>query len=121
MNEINNLSKRQPMDKSINQHGHELLDFLIEARFCVLNGRFPYENFTYILKKGKAIVAYICVYLITHHGLSSRMGEIRLRQKCVFLCHNLFFYNATFAPPVLKLRSTICAKNNIRLRQLIEN
>ncbi|CAC5381141.1 unnamed protein product [Mytilus coruscus] len=61
LNDIDNLPKRQPLDKSINQHGHELLDFLNEAKFCVLNGRFPNDNFTSISKKGKAVVDYICV------------------------------------------------------------
>ncbi|CAC5397946.1 unnamed protein product [Mytilus coruscus] len=61
LNDIDNLPKRQPLDKSINQHGHELLDFLNEAKFCLLNGRFPNDNFTSISKKGKAVVDYICV------------------------------------------------------------
>lgn len=40
LNDIDCIPKTKPMDKSINQHGHEFIDFLIEAKFCVLNGRF---------------------------------------------------------------------------------
>ena len=61
LHDIDNLPKTQPIDKSINQHEYELLDFLNEAKLCVLNGRFPNDNFTSISKKGKTVVDYICV------------------------------------------------------------
>ncbi|VDI48001.1 Hypothetical predicted protein, partial [Mytilus galloprovincialis] len=57
-----NVPKRDILDKSINQHGHEFVEFLNEAKFCVLNGRFALnDNFTSISRKGKAVVDYICV------------------------------------------------------------
>ncbi|CAG2210017.1 unnamed protein product [Mytilus edulis] len=53
---------RNTIDKSINQHGHEFIDFLNESKFCVLNGRFQdCDNFTSISTRGKSVVDYICV------------------------------------------------------------
>lgn len=47
----------------MNQHGHELLEFLNDSKLCVLNGRITPEtdSFTSISRKGKSIVDYICV------------------------------------------------------------
>ncbi|CAC5383303.1 unnamed protein product [Mytilus coruscus] len=57
-----NVPNRDILDKSIIQHGHEFIDFLNEAKFCVLNGRLAMnDNFTSISCKGKAVVDYICV------------------------------------------------------------
>ena len=52
---------RKPIDKSINQHGHEFIDFLNESNFCVLKGRFENDNFTSVSTKGKVVVHYICI------------------------------------------------------------
>ena len=51
------------IDNTINQHGHLLIEFLNEAKLCVLNGRFDEteNNFTSISTRGKAVVDYICV------------------------------------------------------------
>ena len=62
VSDIDCVPKRKPLDKSINQHGHEFIDFLNESKFCVLNGRLiDCDNFTSISTKGKAVVDYICV------------------------------------------------------------
>lgn len=42
---------------TVNQHGHELMNFPNEAN--VLNGRFPDDNFTRFSRKGKSVVDYI--------------------------------------------------------------
>ncbi|CAG2234601.1 unnamed protein product [Mytilus edulis] len=69
LNQIDNIPKRIAIDNSINQHGHEFIDFLNEAKFCVLNGRFAEnDNFTSISRKGKAVVDYFCV---PHDSLSN--------------------------------------------------
>ena len=54
---------RQSLDNTINQHGHDLCEFLTDSKFCVLNGRFDssLDNFTSISQKGRATVDYICV------------------------------------------------------------
>ena len=61
MSDIDELSKRICLDKTVNQHGHEFIDFLNEAKFCVLNGRFNDSEYTSITRKGRAMVDYICV------------------------------------------------------------
>ena len=61
--ECDSINERTALDKTVNQHGHEFLEFLNESKMCVLNGRFDSINdgFTSISKKGKAVVDYICV------------------------------------------------------------
>ncbi|CAG2256686.1 unnamed protein product [Mytilus edulis] len=62
LNDIDCVPMRNTIDKSINQHGHEFIDFLNESKFCVLNGRFQgCDNFTSISTRGKSVVDYICV------------------------------------------------------------
>ena len=36
--DFDSIPPRNVLDKSINQHGHDLLEFLNDAKFCVLNG-----------------------------------------------------------------------------------
>ena len=59
--EVDSLPTRKPIDDSINQHGRELIDFLLDARFCVLNSRFDNDQYTSISPKGKSVVDYLCV------------------------------------------------------------
>ena len=40
MSDIDEISNRISVDKTVNQHGHEFIDFLNEAKFCVLNYSF---------------------------------------------------------------------------------
>ena len=44
------IPNRRALDNFVNQQGHELIDFLNEANFCLLNGR---HN-----RKGKSVVDY---------------------------------------------------------------
>ena len=57
------IADKEDLDKTSNQHGHDLCEFLIDSKFCVLNGRFDslQDNFTSISQKGRATVNYICV------------------------------------------------------------
>lgn len=61
--ETDTVPTRRIIDTSINQHEHDMLEFMIEAKLCTLNGRFNSDddNYTSISTKGKAIVDYICV------------------------------------------------------------
>lgn len=60
--EIDQLPNRTVLDKSINQHGREFIDFLVDAKLCALNGRFKdNDNFTFISPRGKSVVDYMCV------------------------------------------------------------
>lgn len=63
INETDTIPIRRIIDTSINQHGHDMIEFLIEAKFCTLNGRFngTDDNYTSISTRGKAVVDYICV------------------------------------------------------------
>ena len=40
---------RKTLDKTINQHGQEFCEFLIDAKMCVLNGRFDSTNNGYTI------------------------------------------------------------------------
>ncbi len=54
------LPKRIVIDEKDNSHGKGFVDFLVENKFCVLNGRFQSDrdNFTYI-GRGRSVVDYI--------------------------------------------------------------
>ncbi|XP_053391424.1 uncharacterized protein LOC128554201, partial [Mercenaria mercenaria] len=61
LQDVDSLPARVPIDNVVNQHGRELIDFLIDSKFCTLNSRFQNDNFTSISMKGKSVVDYICV------------------------------------------------------------
>ena len=54
---------RQVIDTYVNQHGHFFIEFLIEARMHVLNGRYSNEHndFTSVSTRGKAVVDYFAI------------------------------------------------------------
>lgn len=56
-----NIPNRIHIDNTVNQHGHILINFFNEANFCVLNSRFPDDNFTCILRKSEYVLDYIRV------------------------------------------------------------
>ena len=41
-----NIIKRHVLDKPINQHGHSFIDFLNEAKLCILNSRLMKRKIT---------------------------------------------------------------------------
>ena len=51
--EVDNLPVRNVIDESVNQHGHSLVDFLHESKFCVMNGRVSNENDAYTCRTGR--------------------------------------------------------------------
>ena len=61
ISDTDNLPHRQPLDIVSNNHGKDLQDFLIDSKFCVLNVRYPNDNYTCISNKGLSVVDYICV------------------------------------------------------------
>ena len=63
ISEFDIVPKRSVLDNSVNQHGHSFIEFLNEAKFCTLNGRFNSsdDNYTSVSSKGSAVVCYICV------------------------------------------------------------
>ena len=62
---IDNVPSRNVIDDVHNDHGAILLDFLIQTKCCVINGRVDplKDGFTSVSTKGKAVVDYI----ITRH------------------------------------------------------
>jgi hypothetical protein len=59
-----------------NLHGNALLEFLQEAKMCVLNGRVQpdYDNFTYVSTKGRSVVDYI----IVPHSIVKSCNDFRV-------------------------------------------
>ena len=60
---LDEIPQRSAIDKSTNQHGFTFVEFLNDAKFCVLNGRLctTNDNFTSVPTRGKAVVDYVCV------------------------------------------------------------
>ena len=55
--------KRVTIDNTINLHGHQFIDLLLDSDMVMLNGRFDLKhyNFTSISSLGKAVVDYVIV------------------------------------------------------------
>lgn len=68
--EIDDVPQRVPLDVGINKHGESLIEFLMDSKFCIVNGRIcPLkDNYTSVSTKGKAVVDYI---LVPHDCLQS--------------------------------------------------
>ena len=60
---------RKNLDMVVNQHGHSLIEFLHEAKFCVLNGRFDQgsDDYTCSTTRGVSVVDY---FLVPHDVLN---------------------------------------------------
>ncbi len=63
ISDIDDIPMRQVIDSAKNKHGDAFLDFLIESKMCVLNGRVTpeFDNFTCVSPKGSSVVDYIAV------------------------------------------------------------
>ena len=61
--ELDQLPKRVVLDQHINQHGRNIIDFLNESVFCILNGRLDIEHNVFICKtaRGMSVVDYVLV------------------------------------------------------------
>ena len=82
--DIDHIPNRGALDNSVNQHGHELINFLNEANFCVLNGRFPEDNYTCISRKGKSVVDYICVPVDTFKNVKNFNVHVSISQALIY-------------------------------------
>ena len=67
---IDNISGRNVIDFVQNSHGAALHDFLVDARFCIVNGRVTpeYNNFTFIHPRGRSVVDF---FLTSIDGIAS--------------------------------------------------
>ena len=63
------IPERSVLDNFVNQHGHSFVEFLNEAKFCTLNGRFDTndDNCTSVSSKGSAVVDYMYILCRTIH------------------------------------------------------
>ena len=61
----NHIKSRKVLDKTVNRHGKELIEFLIESKLCVCNGRITpgNDNYTFIHSRGKSVIDYVMVPL----------------------------------------------------------
>ena len=61
--DFDGIPSRKTLDKTVNQHSQEFCEFLIDAKMCILNGRFdPTGNcYTSVSGRGSVVVDYICV------------------------------------------------------------
>ena len=50
-----------PLEKFKNSHGNAFVEFLIDAKCCVINGRKGKDDFTYMCTRGKSIIDYVYV------------------------------------------------------------
>ena len=66
--DVDDVIERKVLDTSRNQHGQNLLEFLLETKFGVVNGRVSPENdaFTSVTHKGKSVVDY---FLVPHYNV----------------------------------------------------
>ena len=73
---IDNVPPRTVIDKTKNNHGLSLLEFLNDVKMCVLNGRITpeYDNFTSISVKGSSVVDYF----ITNHTSLKYCKEMKI-------------------------------------------
>ena len=60
---VDNIPKRKHLDTVINQHGHSLIEFLQESKFCIVNGRVSPENdgYTCSTARGVSVIDYFHV------------------------------------------------------------
>ena len=67
---VDEVQERIPTDTVKNAYGEKLLDFLISASCCIVNGRSPActkDDFTYVSNRGKSVVDY-CI--VPHEALT---------------------------------------------------
>ena len=64
--DVDEVDTRRVLDNTINNHGKELINFLLETKCGIVNGRInpSCDNFTSVSRKGKAVVDYIIVPLL---------------------------------------------------------
>ena len=74
--DIDNIKPRTVIDDQVKGHGDALIEFLIDGKLCVLNGRFnpQYDNFTCVSHKGKSVVDYI----ITPHDCLNKCSDFKV-------------------------------------------
>ena len=60
------IHKRKIIDFTTNKHGSSMIDFCKTVGFCMLNVRYPHDNYTCI-KHGRSVVDYIMIPYDKYH------------------------------------------------------
>ena len=50
-----------PLEKFKNSHGNAFIEFLIDSKCCVINGRKGKDDYTYMCTRGKSVIDYVYV------------------------------------------------------------
>ena len=60
---IDDIPIRESIDPMKNNHGDSFIEFLMECKMCITNGRITpeHDGFTSISTRGKAVVDYIAI------------------------------------------------------------
>ena len=62
--DIDDVPERKVLDFNKNKHGESFLNFLLESKLCVTNGRIQgHDNFTFITPQGKSVVDYFFTHI----------------------------------------------------------
>ena len=61
--DVDNISNRVNIDDTKSGHYEEMIDFLLDSKFCVVNGRVTkeYDNYTCVSSRGSSVVDYMLV------------------------------------------------------------
>ncbi len=61
---IDSIPIRKALDKSVNKHGDVFIDYLLESKMCIINGRIcpQNDNYTRVHTTGSSVVDYACTF-----------------------------------------------------------
>ena len=97
ISDIDDISNRVAIDEITNKHGEAFLEFLIDNKMAVLNGRIGVDDFTCVRPQGRSVVDYC---FTTHEGfkyiesfyvkrVSEVLSEILWKPNCSIPDHSL--------------------------------
>ena len=75
---VDKIPERSILDYKHNKHGETLIDFLLRADMCVMNGRGRTNDFTSVSLKGASLVDYC----IVHHDDLQKICDFRVTRAC---------------------------------------
>ena len=61
--DVDNISNRVNIDDTKSRHYEEMIDFLLDSKLCMVNGRVTkeYDNYTCVSSRGSSVVDYMLV------------------------------------------------------------
>ena len=89
--DIDCIPPRKPLDLHVNQHGKSLVDFLVNTKFCILNGRFSAQNDNYTCTSSRGTSAVD--YIVTLHDSFNLFKDFEVKTcESIISEHNLFYH-----------------------------